>query len=342
MSQLPENISPELILAFLKNEAGMDDVAIVQSWIDESHENKRQFEQFKVVWEETGLLIPTPVDVDIDLAWQKMSLKIDKYEEKSHDLFTDKGRVVPFRRYMLRVAAVLIPLIVITGLILLLTPKQDFITRETTALTLSDTLSDGSVVALNKLSKISYPQKFEGKTREVEMEGEIFFKVNPDSVKPFIIHAGETMIKVLGTSFNVKAFADSSLVEVSVNTGRVLFSGPGNESNITDTLILVAGQTGIYNNLTKKIRRVELPVKPELQQEDKIIIFNRSSLLQVANDLKKYYGVTVELKDRGLANTHYSATFKNYSIDSILQVISGTLDLKVTRQDAKYILEANE
>jgi transmembrane sensor len=342
MEKLPENINPEMIVAYLKNQISDEDLSIVQGWIDASSENQRHFEQFKVVWEETGKLIPAPVDVDIDSAWNKISFKIDEFEEKTHLSDTKSRNIIPFRKYLLRVAAVLLPLIAITTIYLLLNQKSQIVTKETTAQALRDTLSDGSVVSLNKNSKISYPQKFKGNKREVEMEGEIFFEVKPNKEKPFIIHAENTTIKVLGTSFNVIAFANSANIEVHVKTGRVMFYGKGKEQMQTDSVTLLAGDIGIYNKSTLIIRKVDLPGKVELQQGEKILIFNRTSLLQVTKAIQKNYGVTIILKNKALENLHYTATFKNSSLDSIIQVMVNTLDLKATKKGTDYILDLNE
>ena len=86
---------------------------------------------------------------------------------------------------------------------------------------ISDTLSDGSVVALNKNSTLSYPKSFDTKLRQVTLKGEAFFEVKRNFEQAFIISAGESFVKVLGTSFNVKAYADSANVEVTVVSGLV-------------------------------------------------------------------------------------------------------------------------
>jgi transmembrane sensor len=74
------------------------------------------------------------------------------------------------------------------------------------------TLADGSVVQLNAYSCLDFPFRFENNTREVTLSGEGFFDVAPGEKMPFIVHAGATNIKVLGTSFNINAYSDSLLI----------------------------------------------------------------------------------------------------------------------------------
>jgi transmembrane sensor len=342
MDKLPENITPELILAFLKGQVDKDDADLVQNWMDGSEGNHLLFEQYKVIWEETGKLIPAPVDLDIDTAWNNMSSRIDQFEER-YKIKQDKTvQVIPLRKYILRVAAVLVPLIIFSSIYIIMNRGPKIIIKETTAQTYKDTLSDGSILAMSKQSKISYPLKFEGNTREVEMVGEVFFEVKPNKDKPFIIHAEEVLIKVLGTSFNVKSFADSSNVEVSVKTGRVLFSGMGSNYADTVSLILLAGETGIYHKATNKMEKLESPEKEKIQQSRNVLIFNRTKLSQVADSLHKKYGVTISFKGEDLKSYHFSATFKDLSIDSIMNVLVNTFDFKLKRQGSIYILEQNE
>src|SRR5512138_85630 len=103
MEKLPEHISPEMILAYLKNQISESDFAIVQSWINASEENLRYFEQYKMIWEETGKLIPAPVDVNVDDAWGKMSFMIDEFEETESTKAEKKVKVIPLRKYLLRI-----------------------------------------------------------------------------------------------------------------------------------------------------------------------------------------------------------------------------------------------
>src|SRR5690606_20930247 len=82
-------------------------------------------------------------------------------------------------------------------------------------------LMDGSRVILNAGSSLRYPERFSGIVREVYLEGEGYFEVAKDPGRPFIVHAGPLKTKVLGTSFNINAYAGQSKMEVSVLTGKV-------------------------------------------------------------------------------------------------------------------------
>ncbi|WP_373512660.1 FecR family protein, partial [Persicitalea sp.] len=84
------------------------------------------------------------------------------------------------------------------------------------------TLTDGSTISLQPRSRISYAHNFNKTTkREVHLSGEAFFEVAKDPNKPFYVFANELVTKVLGTSFNVRAYQDDEDITVEVRTGRV-------------------------------------------------------------------------------------------------------------------------
>ncbi len=97
-------------------------------------------------------------------------------------------------------------------------------------------LSDGTQVWLNSTSKIRFPFKFPGDQREVFIEGEAYFTVKQDAARPFVVHAGQADIQVLGTSFNVNAYRATQVItslvqgKVAVQSGsRKLVLDPGKE-----------------------------------------------------------------------------------------------------------------
>jgi transmembrane sensor len=341
MIQLPENITPGIIAAYFGNQISSKDVVVLQNWIDSSPENKKYFEQIKAIYKESGKLIPSPVDVDVDLAWKKMSLDIDKYEQKDKAVKNNHPIIILKNKYLLRAAAVIIPIIAITAIYFLYSQKSETVVKSTTVQTLQDTLSDGSMVCLNKQSKLIYPDKFKGTNREVTMNGEIYFEVKPDKEKPFVIHAANTLVTVLGTKFNVKAYSDSADIEVFVESGRVMFSEASQNRVDSITLILEDGEKGIFNKSSHKFSKIQTVDANDVFWKTKTLVFTRAQLSQVISTLKKNYNINIVLKAESLKNLHFSATFKEQPVDSIIEIIVNTFDLKISKEGSKYILYQN-
>ena len=83
------------------------------------------------------------------------------------------------------------------------------------------TLSDGTRVWLNAASSLTYPEIFQDRERVVELTGEAFFEVKPDTALPFIVKTQGMRVKVLGTTFNVKAYPDELKLYTTLVEGKV-------------------------------------------------------------------------------------------------------------------------
>jgi ferric-dicitrate binding protein FerR (iron transport regulator) len=186
-------------------------------------------------------------------------------------------------------------------------------------------LSDGSSVWLSPNSRLKYPKKFTGETREVELFGEAFFEVTKDKRHPFIIQGGGVVTKVLGTSFRIKAFKESP-TEVIVITGKVSVTIP--EIEKSEVFLLPA------QSVTFLKERNEL-AKGKLLEESSARIWKRATfsfdntpLKDVIAILNKEYNVSIHTGgDEELGNFSLKADFTDLNLPSILEILSSSLDV---------------
>jgi transmembrane sensor len=237
----------ELLVKYLAGEADADERAEAELWIEAGAENRKYYEHFKLLWDESQKLAHSSV-IDEDVAWNHFRERIQK-----EYITTTKPKI---NIQWLKVAAVFL-LVSAAALWMpyFLTRKDD--TRYTSAAdtntpvtilksfttdnTRVDTLPDGSVITLNKNTRLDYPAAFTGHTRNVQLNGEAFFNVKHDPDKPFVIKVNDVSITVLGTSFNVNS--RDGKTEVIVETGMV--SVQKNDEKVT----LHAGEKTIaFNN----------------------------------------------------------------------------------------------
>ena len=106
------------------------------------------------------------------------------------------------------------------------------------------TLSDGTRVHLNAETRLTYPVCFSSKERIVQIEGEAYFDVAPDKEHPFIVKTSHTSIRVTGTSFNVRAYADEDTESTTLISGTVRINSRNEEFE------LVPNQHYTYNKNT--------------------------------------------------------------------------------------------
>lgn len=196
-------------------------------------------------------------------------------------------------------------------------------------------LPDGTLVSLNSDTKLFYPKRFTGETREVTIEGEAFFEVKPDVSKAFIIHAGKAQVKVLGTSFNVSAYPEKEVVEVIVETGKVEVLNKTNEAIQN----LVPGEKGtlLTNNSLLKTTNLDPNF---LAWKTRKLTFKASSLAEVVRNLEKVYKVEIKLADEKLSTLKLTAQFNDYPLDFILKVIETTFNIEVKKEKGQYSLKA--
>jgi ferric-dicitrate binding protein FerR (iron transport regulator) len=201
----------DLLINYLLKETSSKDTIMVKEWLQTDQYCQTSFEQFQLLW---GTSRNLSDDTEID---------------PKASLLRFKERVIEQRKNHAKRKWARYTWIVIAASLLLFAgcPWAYFsfymvsdITLVTQTQTRTVTLSDSSIITLNRSTVFEYPSTFGNSQREVELKnGEAFFKVTHNAAKPFKIHAGTVLINVMGTSFNVKNKAGN--VEVIVETGVV-------------------------------------------------------------------------------------------------------------------------
>jgi len=193
-------------------------------------------------------------------------------------------------------------------------------------------LSDGTVVRLNENSEVIVSENFLKESREITLTGEAYFDVAHAPERPFIIHANNSSIEVLGTAFNVRAISDQANVQVAVVEGKVALK---NESNIEEqhSVILTKGQFGYLDINKGEIVVEEFAIGNYLAWKSGRFNFEKNTLHQVCVQLDRLYNLDCNFSDLELSNLHLTANFSNESPDKTLSVIALTLNLDYERNN---------
>lgn len=151
-------------------------------------------------------------------------------------------------------------------------------------------LPDGTRVWLNAASSIRYPVAFSGKERRVEMSGESYFEVAPDTKKPFIVAINnKAAVEVLGTSFNINAYTDEAHISTTLLDGRIRISGPGTAKM---PVVLKPGQQA-------QLRHEALSVNnnPDIEKvmawKNGLFNFEDMGLKEMMRQLERWYDIEV-------------------------------------------------
>ncbi len=195
-------------------------------------------------------------------------------------------------------------------------------------------LPDGSMVLLNENSSLAYAKDF--KVRTVDLKGEAFFDVTKKNGQSFEINTSTTKTKVLGTSFNIRAY-DQTPVEVAVVTGKVAVESvqEGNKESV----LLLPNETVVYDAAVKKMVKTVEPTNNSVAWKTQELVFDNTELGSVIKTLERYFEVKIE-GDPKILNCHYTGTFKEPKLGEVFNTIAFTFptDLEIKKVDDKYIL----
>lgn len=182
-------------------------------------------------------------------------------------------------------------------------------------------LADGTTVHLNAGSKLTYPIRFVGKRRTVILEGEAYFDVVADEKRPFVVqtHLGDVI--VLGTAFNVNAYADASVCYTTLVRGKVKFSTP-----YTADITLSPGEQAVVSANGSEKRVVDL--EEYVGWVNGVYTFNNRSLGEIMQTFERWYDIQVYYETPALRDIAYSGSLKRYgTINSFLDALELTGDL---------------
>jgi transmembrane sensor len=181
------------------------------------------------------------------------------------------------------------------------------------------TLADGTEVWLNATSKLRFPFNFSGAKREVYLEGEGYFKVARNEAQPFIVHTPQTDIQVLGTAFNVNAYAGS---EVTAS----LVSGAIAATNGTERVVLKPGEQVAITKKGYEVSNFDQDV--ELAWMNGEYLFHNTTLQDISAVIERWYGVKVVFDTPGLAARRFTGGLKKQStLSSFLETMKITGDI---------------
>ncbi len=330
----------ELAAKYLSGDINSTERRELMEWIAESDANQAFFDEMIHLWSLTGEAEQT-FQADTKTAWGKVAARIDNqnFREPSDDKSPGaKIRSLSIKRDFLRIAAVLLPLLAVAAWLLLQPnpPAERLIFSEST--TQEIVLPDGSQVTLNANSQLSYFEDF--KERKVRLTGEAFFDVARDTSSPFEIYTGETVTRVLGTSFNVRAYPDEDKVEVMVQTGRVEFREEDDEN---DRIVLTADQAAVFKKEEKVVEEtVSLGTNANawMKKEIELMDVQLGKALQVINN---YFRTNITVENTEMLDcTVQIPKLYNPDLETTIEYVIWQLNLEEDRTGDQTVLKGGE
>lgn len=200
-------------------------------------------------------------------------------------------------------------------------------------------LPDGSHLYMNSGSRVTYPEKFEGKTRQIFVDGEIYADIAKDPDRPFVINSGDVSVDVLGTTFNMKSYSNAECVEVILLEGSVRFNVL--EESHCNEMVMRPGNMLQYHRSTGTI---DLDVFPKDKYnafyKNRSIHFFNITLEDITADLERLFCTKIVILNEDIAKKKYFACFgNNESLDEILNAINADKKINIRKKEGVIYLK---
>ncbi len=322
-----------LITRYLSGELSDKDREVLFGLVNSSEERRMYFEEMQQLWELSTEEVETP-PVNVDIAWEKVSGRLEMIPksnkpEKKARFF----KIGPLLRIAALFAGIIIAFLIYRNQadqppLMAFYETSDDEKREIQ-------LPDGSTVWLNENSKLSYKKDFE--PRMVNLDGEGFFDVKHlDAAHPFEILSGDTKTRVLGTSFNVRAYPVENQIEVTVKTGKVLVENQKiqkTEKQIT----LTAGESGVYQKQENQFVKPKEIISNANAWKTRQLEFKDASIAEVVEVMERYFDIEIITENEAILNCPLTGAYKDPDIDQLIEVLKFSLDIDIKQNENKLI-----
>lgn len=317
----------EIIEKIVKNESLVHSKELL-AWIQQSEENRKEYIRYKNLW----ALLQKGREMDEKKITEDFLLvKVRMKKSRSRFIFSE----------LMKYAAIIV-LALVSGYFLhsvLLNSGQQVTMNEISVPNGNRSLvvlPDGSKVWITNGSKLTYPENFEGKTREIYLEGEAFFTIAADKKKPFFVHLGAHRIKVLGTEFSVVAYPDDQTVRVDLVSGKVQMDvNDGKRPGTYQSYYLEPLHSLVLDRTSGKLRESAIPDGFYKYWQEGIYEFKNESFYSLAVRMERIYGVKVVFDDNNISQRTFTGAFR---IDSNIYTIMETFK-RASGKPFKYTMD---
>ncbi|MRX68511.1 FecR family protein [Flavobacterium resistens] len=346
-------MTSELLNKYLSNEASEQEVQALFEWIEASEENKKQFINAKKAWVLSSIATDLSID-SVSVIQMKPKGKIRQYLQYAAvflvllgfgtTIFLFNSKFETSKEIVLALGDGRLEYFGGKNQTKLLNDKGDLIAKKfrdqiiyfgkvqdekvnynTLKVPYGKRfklqLSDGTVVSLNSGTTLRYPEQFGiNGTRNIYLTGEAFFEVAKDKSHPFIVHANQANIEVLGTKFNVSAYPENPTVNGTLLEGSIQMYEAVNPSN---AILLVPNQMATWQNNSKKIVIKEVDPAFYAAWTKGELAFKDTPFSTIAKIIQRTYDVEIINENSDLAKQSFTGTIKisESSVENILDLL---------------------
>ncbi len=327
------------IVGYLSSNITKEEHEKLQLWINLSQENREYFLDMQEIWMATSSGRPK---FDAKRAYEGFLERVQKSQhennqQKSVALPKIKAKKSINLRPMWYAAAMSV--VAVLGVLFAYRSGQnnivdrlaDVVIKTPVGSSMNIELPDGSSVWLNAGSELRYAQDYGIKSRRVELQGEGLFDVEKSEGLPFSVKSEGIEVEVLGTVFNVKAYADEHLSKVSLLEGSVAVMTPNGSVKLKED------QQVVFNRETERLVVSDIETSRSATWTSGEVHFDEEPLGSIMNSLERAYGVSVSFTNESLKELRFYGSFNlnNQNIEQVLNSLASTgkIDYRVNAKN---------
>ena len=218
----------------------------------------------------------------------------------------------------------------------------------TSAKPLTVRLEDGSTVQLTPLSSLRFPKHFASEKRTVYLTGDAFFSIQKMPSRPFFVHTGEVVTKVLGTSFFIRTQLATKQIRVEVVTGRVaVYEQAESKQPTTNGVVLSPNQAATFFSeddhfVTGLVDKPRVISTLETEKKPVSFQFDDAPLADVLAQLETSYGINIEVENDQQNSCPLTADLSNQPLFTQLDIICAALKSSYTVQGTTILISGKE
>lgn len=332
----------DLIRKFQRGTISSEEHKVLYNWVHENKANTELFEQLNSEGYRSDALSRFN-RYDTEAAWERVNDRLQQIEVPGRK---HSGKI---RTLMVRIAGAAAILILVSLLFInreklsdLLNPVHQQLVNTKTGERKVIQLPDGSKVWLSSASTLSFPERFRGRYREINLKGEAFFEVTKDKTHPFLIHSGSMLTRVVGTSFNIHAYNDQKVATVTVLTGIVSVSELTATRQVMQEVRVKPFEQAILNKVNHTVAAQQYPnAKDLLLRRQGIFHYAGTPVLQIIEDVRKNYNINIQVAGDLNSCTFYGDLSPQDDIYKFLRRVCLTINAAIERNGNTIIITGN-
>ncbi len=203
-------------------------------------------------------------------------------------------------------------------------------------------LPDGSLVLLQPNARISFTMPSGSSQRVINLEGDAFFEVERDTLRPFVVYAGSLTTTVLGTSFRIQSSGKNKFTKVLVESGKVTVAmNIGSYQKTNQQVILVPNQQALFDPSTQLLTTSVVENPLILRKSIVRKVYDATPIIEILMNLEKAYGISIHFNKDIISSCKVTTAFSDETLYERLDILSKAIDASYSLDGTTILFESN-